>query len=156
MHAQPKALLCAWQVTGRVVAAGGFGLRLRLAGGFAGAVGLCDIHDTYMANALAGTAASADVLLPAPLVLTSAAASGDPAAGSAVQRRWQHGGMAALLMLPSSALCYMCMAYRNVHEYGLCYVLVALLIAQPSAVRPGSSATCFSTRTMHAVCEWQV
>ena len=41
-------------VTGRVTAAGGFGLRLRLAGGFVGTVGLCDIHDTYVANALAG------------------------------------------------------------------------------------------------------
>lgn len=41
-------------VTGRVTTAGGFGLRLRLAGGFAGTAGLCDIHDTYVANALAG------------------------------------------------------------------------------------------------------
>lgn len=43
-----------WQVIGRVVATGGFGLKLRLAGGFAGTVALCDIHDTYVANALAG------------------------------------------------------------------------------------------------------
>jgi hypothetical protein len=41
-------------VTGRVTAAGGFGLRLRLAGGSTGTVGLCDVHDTYVGNALAG------------------------------------------------------------------------------------------------------
>lgn len=41
-------------VTGRVVASGGHGLRLHLAEGHSGAVGLCDIHDVYADNALTG------------------------------------------------------------------------------------------------------
>lgn len=45
-------------VSGRVTAAGGFGLRLRLAGGFTGTAALCDVHDTYVENALAGAADS--------------------------------------------------------------------------------------------------